>query len=224
MRPELEELPERMQKLPIDKRGYPVPWFVPWVNGEPEFRAMDGRKFSDALRFKLCWVCGVQLGRFKTFVIGPMCGITRTTSEPPAHLECARWSARNCPFLTMREVKRREDDFTRSCPVAGIGIKRNPGVAVVWTTVEYTVFKVPKILAAAGASEGYLLRVGPPESIEFYSHGRAATRDEVIASVESGFSALRDMTIGRPPKELAELLADKARFEKLYPANISSKP
>lgn len=47
-------LPARMRDLPIDDRGYPVPWFVAWVDGKPEFRAMDQEKFIRALREKLC--------------------------------------------------------------------------------------------------------------------------------------------------------------------------
>lgn len=125
-RPDLEPLPERMRGLKVDGSGYPVPWFVAWVDGDPEFRAMDAAKFRTAVKENRCWVCGQALGRFQVFVIGPMCGVTRTSSEPPAQQECARWSARNCPFLTQRQVKRREDDFIRGCPMPGIGMKRNP--------------------------------------------------------------------------------------------------
>src|SRR5437667_1054661 len=121
MRAELEPLPERMRHLRIDDRGYPVPWFVPWVDGQPEFRAMDAVKRHKAIKDGRCWVCGGSLyGQKKVFVIGPMCGVNRTTAEPPNHLECARWSARNCPFLTQREIKRREDDLTRSCSCPGV--------------------------------------------------------------------------------------------------------
>ena len=59
-----EDLPLRLRKLPLDPRGYPVPWFVAWVDGVPEFRAVDGRKFVQAVRAKLCWVCGEPLGRW----------------------------------------------------------------------------------------------------------------------------------------------------------------
>src|SRR5258708_35755545 len=105
-----EPLPSRMLSLPIDDRGYVVPWFVDWIDGKPEFRAMDGKKFVRAVREKLCWVCGERLGRYMTFVAGPMCGINRTSSEPPSHLECARWSARNWPFLSNPEMIRRIDE------------------------------------------------------------------------------------------------------------------
>jgi hypothetical protein len=66
-----------------------VPWFVAWFDGKPEFRAMDGLKWIRAVREHLCWVCGGRLGVWQTFVLGPMCGINRTTVEPPCHLECA---------------------------------------------------------------------------------------------------------------------------------------
>jgi hypothetical protein len=36
-----------------------------------------------------------------SFVVGPMCGINRNSAEPPSHKECAQWSARNCPFLSV---------------------------------------------------------------------------------------------------------------------------
>src|SRR2546426_12752289 len=65
----LETLPPRLRKLRVDARGYPVPWFVAWIDGPdgpetvPEFRAMDGRKFRAAVKQRLCWVCGEPLGR-----------------------------------------------------------------------------------------------------------------------------------------------------------------
>jgi hypothetical protein len=196
-----------MRKLPIDKRGYPVPWFVAWVKGEPEFRAMDGRKWTEAVKFDICWVCGERLGKWKVFVIGPMCGINRTTSEPPSHRECAQWSARNCPFLTQREVKRREDEFTEEhFKIAGVSIKRNPGVVLVWTTLSYEIF--------SDGRGGRLIHIGDPLNIQWYSHGRFATRSEIIESIESGFPALQAVAA---PQEMAALLQSKQQFEELFP-------
>jgi hypothetical protein len=51
-----------MSDLPVDERGFPVPWFVAWFDGKPEFRAMDGLKWIRAVREHLCWVCGGRLG------------------------------------------------------------------------------------------------------------------------------------------------------------------
>src|SRR5713226_4149106 len=189
LKSDLEPVPDRMKHLPLDERGNPVPWFVAWVDGKPEFRAMDGQKFKRAIREKRCWVCGLTLGVYKTFVAGPMCGINRTSSEPPSHLECARWSARNCPFLSNPQMVRREDEFTVKCggedSVAGVGLTRNPGVTMLWTTRTYEVFPDPR-----QKGSGYLLTMGEPESVEWYRCGKPATRAEVVESVESGLPAL----------------------------------
>lgn len=105
--PRFDDLPARMRKLPVDKRGFPVPWFVPWVDGQAIFPAMDARKRNLAWRDRLCWVCGERIGRVQAFVIGPMCAVNRTSSEPPSHLECARFSARRCPFLARKRCPKR---------------------------------------------------------------------------------------------------------------------
>ena len=178
-----EDLPLRLRKLPLDPRGYPVPWFVAWVNGEPEFRAADGRKFAQAVRQKLCWVCGEPLGRWLAFPIGPMCAITRTTAEPPCHTDCAEWSIRNCPFLSQPRQVRRDDHLPDGIrEPAGNAIKRNPGVICLWITREYE-------LSDDGKGRP-LITVGRPERVSWWCEGRAATRAEVDASVESGLPIL----------------------------------
>jgi len=179
-----------MQDLPRDKRGYPVPWFVDWVNGEPEFRAMDRRKLLRAIRERLCWVCGKQLWREMVFVIGPMCAINRVSSEPPSHRECAQFSARGCPFLSRPHMVRREDglgEFKHNA--AGIMVDRNPGVTLLWFTYRYEVLRVPSI-PEAGARPGLLFRLGRAFKTEWYAHGREAMREEVLESINTGLPLL----------------------------------
>lgn len=183
LRPDLEPLPERMMDLPIDKRGYVVPWFVEWieVDGErvPEFRAMSAVKLVRAVKEKACWVCGKRLGTYMAFVIGPMCGINRVSSEPPSHLECGQWSARNCPFMARPHMGRRELDAPE-LHSAGFMIRRNPGVMMLWVTRGYKTFQ----------ANGVLFKIGEPEHVEWWREGRAATRAEVEESVATGLPAL----------------------------------
>jgi len=156
LRPELEALPARLRHLPVDARGYPVPWFVAWRDGIPEFRAMDARKFRDAVTHRLCWVCGQPLGRWLAFPIGAMCVITRTISEPPSHRECAEWSIRNCPFLNNPRAVRDHTHLPADArKPAGFGIERNPGVTCLWMTREYEIF--------GDGRGGALITIGKPE-------------------------------------------------------------
>lgn len=210
LRPTLDPLPPQMRFLPV-ARGYPVPWFVAWVDGKPEFRAVYAGRAEHAIKDKLCWVCGNKLGKLKTFVIGPMCGINRTTSEPPCHPGCAEWSARNCPFLSNERAHRREDDAINehSASLPGIPIMRNPGVTLLWTVEKYSVFQV---------SNGFLIDVGFPLSLAFFANGRSATRDEVVQSVESGLPTLMSMAEQDGPDAVKDLTQRKAWFESKYPA------
>jgi hypothetical protein len=190
IRPELEALPARLRKLPLDERGYPVPWFVAWTDeGKPEFRAMDGQKFVRAIQEKLCWVCGERLGVHVCFVAGCMCGVNRTSAEPPCHVECAQWSARNCPFLSNPQMVRREDAVVDNAKfreeTAGFAIARNPGVTMLWITRSYEVFRDP-----VHADRRYLIQMGEPERVEWCKEGRPATRAEVDESIATGLPNL----------------------------------
>ena len=216
---DLSNLPLRLQRLPVF-RGFPVPWFVCYVNGEPEFRAMDAGKWRQAISDSLCWVCGERLGRHRVFVLGPMCGINRTTSEPPCHAGCAEWSARHCPFLSRPHMVRRDATALLTEggaeEAAGIGLLRNPGVALLWWTQAYETFR------AHVGQAGLLIRVGDPTQVRWFCEGRAATRAEVVASIESGLPALREKCEQEPmpwnrEAAHAELTARARAFEALYP-------
>lgn len=175
-------MPPRIAALPMSERGYPVPFFVAWVDGKPEFRAADHRKLVRAVKEKLCYVCGQRLGAHKCFPVGPMCTVNRVSSEPPSHLSCCEWSVKACPFLLNPGMVRREKGLPEEIePPAGVSIPRNPGVVALWVVSSYNVVTV---------SNGILFDFGAPEFVEWYCQGREATRAEVIASIQSGLPAL----------------------------------
>lgn len=212
MRLELETMPDRIKRLPRDERGYPIPWFVAYVEGKPEFRAMDARKYHNAVKKRLCWVCGEPLGVNIAFVAGPTCGINRTSAEPPSHYACAAWSARNCPFLNNPHAVRRQDKIVNNARLteeaAGNAICRNPGVAMVWVCRGYEIFNDGK--------NQPLITVGEPERVEWYCEGRMATRLEVVHSIESGLPALE--TVARSERgAIEELRRAEQRFAKWIP-------
>jgi len=196
------DLPARMMGLPVDHRGFPVPWFVAWVDGEPQFPVADGRKLGIAHKFEKCWVCGSPLGRYRASVIGPMCAINRTISEPQSHVDCAIFSARNCPFLSRPRMKRvgAENLPMGVISAAGNGILRNPGVACVWVErAQSQAFRV---------GNGVLFRLGDPTEVHWFAEGRAATAREIMESIDSGMPLL----VAETDKELP-WVRDKARQE-----------
>ena len=177
--------PPAVQKLPTNKAGYRVPWFVAYIDDEPDFRVVRPRGITLAHRHNLCWICGEGLSAYKTFVVGPMCIINKVSAEPPSHRTCARYAAQVCPFLVRPSMRRRDvSDVEDTVAPAGVMIDRNPGVTALWTTKRYKPFVAP------GGLEGVLFDIGDANAVEWWAHGRTATRQEVLDSLESGMPLL----------------------------------
>jgi hypothetical protein len=207
-RKELTNIPTRLRRLPVH-RGYPVPFFVQWIDGVPEFRVMDGAKFKAAIEERLCWVCGGKLGKHMAFVIGSMCAVNKTSAEPPSHLECALWSAQYCPFLSRPKMVRREDEEVNNNLLGTSSLPRNPGCAGVWVTNGYTLFKAPP----GASATGYLIEMGEPTSVAWFAEGRHATRAEVEASIAGGMPVLEAMCeTEQTPQDVARARVELAKM------------
>lgn len=216
-------MPPNMARLPRDEAGRPIPWFAAVIDGKHDFRVIDARKIGLAVKAGLCWVCGKPLYAMKSFLVGPMCALNRVSAEPPSHLDCARYSARVCPFLiTPGKVRRPMDPESGTSlaqadqsaavvegeDIPGFMIMRNPGVALVWTTKTYKL----------ELHNGLLFRLGDPAGMEFYAEGRAANRAEIDAAVQSGLPILRERAGTEGPKAVAALEAQLAGFTALLDA------
>lgn len=186
-------IPFHLQAMPMSKRGFLVPWFVKWINGEPDFRIMDAAKLYEAISRRLCWMCGVRLKREMpfVFVVGPMCVINCISTEPPSHPDCARYAAQVCPFLTRPHARRREDETTEQSTMPGIPILRNPGVCALAFTRGYE---------ATPDRGGLILKFQTPFFVEWYAEGRRATRAEVEQSLEGGIPQLREINEWQGPE------------------------
>jgi hypothetical protein len=203
----LQPPPPRIAKLPVDPRGYPIPYFVGKNEGQFDFRFADPDKLRLCLKLRLCWTCGEPMGSKGTFCLGPMCTITRTAPEPPSHHDCALYSVKNCPFLSKPKMVRREDETTEANKqnVAGIMIERNPGVVALWLTKGYNIFPDP--------SGKLLIEVGEPISVTWWREGRPATRAEIQESIDSGIPLLRSICKSeRDHKGLDESIESQKRY------------
>lgn len=103
-------IPNIMKDLTLDERGYPIPYFVPIVNGKPEFRYQDGKKRQICIDRKLCSVCGKKLyDKSYWFISGPMGLMNKVHSDAPMHEDCARYSINVCPHLILLKAERRSE-------------------------------------------------------------------------------------------------------------------
>jgi hypothetical protein len=212
LRPDLPRLPDRMRGLPVDKRGYPVPWFVHQKDdGDWDFRVVRRNGVGEAWNRGICWLCGHPLGTYKANVIGPMCGVNRVTSEPPQHLECAEFAIKACPFISRPMAVRTERGLPEERHMPGVPIARNPGVSMIWVTKTIRPFK---------AHPGYLFRLGPPTAWSFWREGRRATRAEIEEAVRTGLPALEAQADkdGRQARVELELMVRD--FNRLLPPEM----
>lgn len=207
LREGLPELPAMMRHLPISDKGYPILYFVDYLDGKPDFRVMDMVKFVAAVKEHRCWVCGLKLGKLYAFVSGPMCGISTTSAEPPSHAECAIYSAMACPFLTLPKSKRREANLPEGGKSAGDMIKRNPGVALVLLTNKYKPFKV---------ENGWLFEMGRPLKTLWFAEGKPAARPQVLESIASGIHHLEEAAALDGPVAIDLLKKMRADFERKW--------
>jgi hypothetical protein len=104
--------PARIQALEKDVRGYPIPHGVTWVDGVPDFRVIDDKKWMEAVQNRLCGLCGCALDKNVAFVGGKMSMKNRMFTDAPMHVDCAIYALQVCPFLAMRKfgyIDREED-------------------------------------------------------------------------------------------------------------------
>lgn len=208
--------PERVAALPLNEKGYPIPFFVSYVDGKPDFRVIDATKFIRCVRQKLCWVCGQELGKYHCYVGGPMGALNRISAEPPSHAECAEYAVKACPFILLPKSKRRVANMPEGyAELPGTMLQHNPGVTVIWTTDR-------PVLLQRIPDEGALFYLDEPTSVRWYTEGRAAWRWECINSIAMGIKDLIKMARESedPDSELRQIDERILELHKRLPAAI----
>lgn len=206
---------DRIKALPRDRRGWPIPWFVMWIEGEPHFPTIDTRKMVIAYRQQRCWICGQSLGRWKTFVVGPMCCLNRISAEPPCHDDCAQYAVKVCPFMVNPRMGRipdtkRPDGTT----ISDMHDPRNPGVMATYHARDFKP-------TTDGGGHPLFAMGAPVGGVTWWTKGRAATRAEVEEALREGGERLRAGAIkydGGTPEALAEVDRCIKRGADLLPA------
>jgi hypothetical protein len=181
-------MPAGVAALPRDKVGYPIPWSVATLpDGTRDFRVIDGAKFEDAILFQICWICGNPLGRYGTFNISVMSTVSQLAAEPPSHQACAEYAARVCPFLANPGMRFRGDGLPDGCAAIAGTLLRNPIVTVLWSSWTWR---------PVMTFEGIVFDIGDNAGIQWFTRGRLATREEVVAIMNIEIAELRKEGLG----------------------------
>lgn len=205
--------PARLALLPRDKHNRIVPAFVAYVDGQPDHRIVRKDFVRRAHELRLCFLCELPLGIYGTFVIGPMCTVTRVSPEPPSHRTCAEYAVLACPFLTTPNMRRRETGIPEAANEPdGIMCRRNPGVCALYTTDQWS-----------RQRSRMLFSFRNPFDVTWWTRGRRATYVEALDGLVSGLELLKgEADQDDDPERAHELLAEQ--YEKavtLLPGGVS---
>ena len=104
--------PTRIAQLPVDDRGFPIPWNVQRdKDGKPLFTVNDQAKHIQALTKDLCPLCGERNEQIRWFVGGPMSAFhpNGVYFDLPGHKDCIAYALQVCPYLAAKNYKHRID-------------------------------------------------------------------------------------------------------------------
>jgi hypothetical protein len=121
---------------------------------------------------------------------------------------------RNCPFLRNPNAERRDAGVGKGAEDlengAGLMIRRNPKVVLLWTCKGYRIYK--------DGEDSVLFNVGPPIKTQWFSEGRPATRREVEESIATGIPLLLDAAMAHDdPRVALEITKRAVAIEPLFP-------
>jgi hypothetical protein len=104
-------IPPRMQHLPLDPRGYPIPHVVMISkDGSANFIINDSKAVQRCAAEHLCHVCGGPLEAPLCFVGGPRSAFHSLGAffDGPMHRECATYALQVCPYLALPSYGRNQ--------------------------------------------------------------------------------------------------------------------
>jgi hypothetical protein len=105
------------------------------------------------------------------FVGGPLSAAQRLYSDPPAHPECAVFSAKVCPFLAIPAARRREANKSADLEYIPGQVATNPEVFAI-------------LISDGFASMGMgVVRANQAIRVLWYHEGRLASRREIKAAI-----------------------------------------
>lgn len=166
---QLSAIPPRLRHRPRDARDYVIP-FAQFIkaDGSPDFTTMDHHKVSKCLRFRVCGICGEQMGRHIYFVGGPLCVVNRLFYDPPMHRECAIYCLKTCPHLA------RSKGRYRALPTQSPeGVTVNVGKMVTDVKAEYFALMHATKFDFGKTADGMLMaKAAPWVDVEYWKDGK----------------------------------------------------
>jgi hypothetical protein len=168
-------IPSRMQQLPRDARGYPVPVIV-FIDeaGRPHLQISDEAKRERVIANRLCGICGQPLSRGKWFVGGAVSAFDPAGAylDPPLHGECLRYAMQVCPYLGAPRYAKRIDGATlRQDGESQYALSTDPFILEGRPKIFVTVMALEMRVVRGELGQAYMLPKKPYRHVEYWQYG-----------------------------------------------------
>jgi hypothetical protein len=185
-----DQWPDRIKALPVDKRGYPIPFVVLIDNeGTPHFKVNDERKNIECMEKKICHICGQPLKGEYWFIGGQLSAYhpKGVFNDGAVHYECGLFALHTCPYLAnsnyhvansdenIERMRKQLEGKLDTIPILNDPTQKNKEKLAFHCFVKAKDYKV-------NAHPGYpVLTISPKwpyEQVEFYVDGRRIHKAE----------------------------------------------
>jgi hypothetical protein len=183
-------IPDRMQSLEQDSRGYPVPVIILRDdNKRPHFQINDILKVEWCIKERRCSICGSELKADIWFSGGPLSALHPQGAyiDAPTHHECGQYAMQVCPYLSAPSYSKRLDlttlnsaKFSGKAFVDPTVMDDRPPFFVLARAQDYTLKLYP-------GGRRVLLPFRPFITIECWDRGEQVSLDEAVRKNQAYF-------------------------------------
>lgn len=164
-------MPDRIRVLGHDAVGNPSLFFAQrGANGLVNYRAPRPEAVDQCLKHRLCYICGQQLGRNKTFLTGPVGALRQIALDPPCHRSCAVYAAQACAYFTKPRL--RPD------------VMPTHNATCLWTTRSFVPLPIDNAVH---------FHLGKPIEMTWFRQGEIASYEEVLRATQYALRILLDI-------------------------------
>lgn len=161
-------IPDCMKHLPLDSRGYPIPYFGATApDGTPDFRVVDPDRWVECVTGRKCGITGLPLGYEMAFVGWPNSILGRTFTDAPMIPEAAEYALKACPFLAAPKFGYAA---MSSVEKQGGAVRVNPEMST--TRPEVFGMGITRSYLILHHGNSFVLKAAQFRRISYWKHGR----------------------------------------------------
>lgn len=135
-------IPKRMENLPIDIRGFPIPYTVHIdPAGKTDFSKIDVEKHAKCIIDKTCTICGQSLGTDMWFVAGWKVALNPNGAfvDGALHKQCGVYALKVCPYLAVPSYVKQS---VNEIPDNAKGVLMLKGKSTMWALLKVAGYNI----------------------------------------------------------------------------------